>query len=111
MTQKPPMLLGKFDLITCNAPYVPSGELMGLDPSVRDYEPVAALDGGEDGLDIIRPVIAHWKSVLTDNGAIMLEIGEGQAPAVGELLTQAGFRSVGALKDTAGTERVMVGRL
>ena len=111
VTEKPPMLLGRFDLITCNAPYIASGELAELDSSVRDYEPVAALDGGEDGLEIIRPVIALWKSVLTDNGAIMLEIGEGQARAVGELLTQAGFQKVGALQDTNGTDRVMVGRL
>ena len=111
VTEKPPMLLGKFDLITCNAPYVPSGELASLDASVRDYEPVAALDGGEDGLDIIRPVIRLWKSVLTDRGVLMLEIGEGQAQAVAELLTQAGFTKVGALQDTAGTDRVMVGRL
>lgn len=110
-TQKPPMLLGRFDLVVCNAPYIPSGELAGLDASVRDYEPIAALDGGKDGLDIIRPVIGLWRSVLTDKGVLMLEIGEGQAPAVAELLTQAGFSKVGALKDTAGTDRVMVGRL
>ena len=111
VTEKPPMLLGKFDLITCNAPYIPSAELVGLDPSVRDYEPVAALDGGEDGLDVIRPVVKHWKSCLKDNGVIMLEIGEGQAPAVTELLNQAGFRRVGALQDTGGTDRVIVGLL
>ena len=111
VTEKPPMLLGSFDLITCNAPYIPSGELKDLDSSVRDYEPVAALDGGEDGLDIIRPVIKLWKSVLRDNGVIMLEIGEGQAPAVSALLEQAGFVSVRALQDTGGTDRVMVARL
>ncbi len=111
VTEKPPVLLGKFDLITCNAPYIPTAELKELDSSVRDYEPVAALDGGEDGLDVIRPVIKLWKSCLKDGGGIMLEIGEGQAPAVGELLARAGFTKVGALKDTAGTDRVMVGRL
>ena len=111
VTEKPPMLLGKFDLITCNAPYIPSRELITLDPSVRDYEPVAALDGGEDGLDVIRPVIKYWKSCLKDNGVIMLEIGEGQAPQVMELLTKAGFRRVGALQDTGGTDRVIVGQL
>ena len=111
VTEKPPMLLGSFDLITCNAPYIPSGELKDLDSSVKDYEPVAALDGGEDGLDIIRPVIRLWKSVLRDNGAIMLEIGEGQAPAVSALLEQAGFVSIRALQDTGGTDRVMVARL
>ena len=111
VTESPPMLLGTFDLITCNAPYIPSGELKDLDSSVRDYEPVAALDGGEDGLDIIRPVIRLWKSVLRDNGVIMLEIGEGQAPAVAALLDKAGFVNVRALPDTGGTDRVMVARL
>ena len=111
VTTKPPMLLGTFDLVTCNAPYIPTAELETLDPAVRDFEPVEALDGGPDGLDIIRSVIRQWKSVLRDNGVLMLEIGEGQAKAVTELLHQSGFRRVAALKDTAGTERVMVGQL
>lgn len=111
VTQKPPMLLGKFDLITCNAPYIPTAEIETLDGSVKDYEPYQALDGGEDGLDIIRPVIALWKSVLKDRGTIMLEIGEGQSLEVQMLLTQAGFTHVGALRDTGGTDRIIVGRL
>ena len=111
VTQKPPMLLGKFDLITCNAPYIPTAEIETLDSSVKDYEPWQALDGGEDGLDIIRPVIDLWKSVLKDRGTIMLEIGEGQSLEVQMLLTQAGFTQVGALRDTGGTDRIIVGRL
>lgn len=111
VTQKPPMLLGKFDLITCNAPYIPTAEIETLDSSVKDYEPWQALDGGADGLDIIRPVIALWKSVLKDRGTIMLEIGEGQSLEVQMLLTQAGFTQVGALRDGGGTDRIIVGRL
>lgn len=111
VTKKPPMLLGKFDLITCNAPYIPTAEIETLDRSVKDYEPYQALDGGEDGLDVIRPVIALWKSVLKDNGSIMLEIGEGQSETVQTLLTEAGFTSVGALRDPGGTDRVILGRL
>ena len=111
VTAKPPMLLGTFDLVTCNAPYVPTAELETLDSSVKDYEPIQALDGGPDGLDIIRPVIRLWKGVLRDNGVMMLEIGEGQAPAVAQLLEQAGFTGIRALQDTAGTDRVMVARL
>ncbi len=110
-TQKPPMLLGKFDLLVCNAPYVPTDEIPTLDPSVRDYEPVQALDGGPDGLEIIRAMVPLWKSVLKDSGAIMLEIGEGQADAVRALLEREGFTDVGALLDTGGTERVVLGRL
>ena len=110
-TRKPPMLMGKFDLLVCNAPYVPTLDIMMLDASVRDYEPLQALDGGEDGLDVIRPVIALWKSVLKDSGTIMLEIGEGQSEAVQELLAKAGFTHIIALKDPGGTERVVMGRL
>ena len=111
VTKKPPVLMGKFDLITCNAPYVPTAEIETLDSSVKDYEPYQALDGGEDGLDIIRSVITLWKSVLKDRGTIMLEIGEGQSEAVQNLLRQAGFSKTLALKDTAGTERIIVGQL
>lgn len=110
-TRRPPMLLGTFDLITCNAPYIPTAEIETLDASVKGYEPYQALDGGPDGLDIIRPVVTQWKSVLRDRGTIMLEIGEGQSAAVQELLTQAGFAQVGALQDTGGTDRIIVGRL
>lgn len=111
VTKKPPILLGRFDLITCNAPYIPTAEIETLDASVKDYEPYQALDGGEDGLDIIRPVISMWKSVLKDNGSIMLEVGEGQSGEVQQLLREAGFVSVGALRDTGGTERIILGRL
>ena len=111
VTEKPPMLLGTFDLITCNAPYIPTAELETLDSSVKDYEPVQALDGGKDGLDIIRPVIRLWQSVLRDGGSLMLEIGEGQAPAVTRLLEQAGFADIRALQDTGGTDRVIAARL
>lgn len=111
VTQKPPMLMGKYDLITCNAPYIPTAEIETLDGSVKDYEPCLALDGGADGLDIIRAVVALWKSVLKDSGAIMLEIGEGQAEAVRALLAEAGFTGVETRRDTGGTERVVIGRL
>ena len=111
VTKKPPMLLGDFDLITCNAPYIPTAELAALDPSVKDYEPVQALDGGEDGLDVIRPVIRLWKSVLRDKGVLMLEVGEGQAPAVGGLMEKSGFEAITFFKDTGGTDRVVAGRI
>ncbi len=108
--EKPPMLMGRFDLIVCNAPYVPTAELETLDASVREYEPIGALDGGPDGLDVIRKVVSLWKTVLKDSGTIMLEIGEGQAPAVEALLTEAGFSGIRALLDARGTERVIVAK-
>ena len=110
-TKKPPMLMGKFDLLVCNAPYIPTAEIETLDSSVKDYEPTAALNGGADGLDIIRAVLRLWRSVLKEKGVMMLEIGEGQAQTVMELMKAAGFAGVRALQDTAGTERVIVGHL
>ena len=109
-TAKPPMYLGRFDLIVCNAPYIPTAELSALDPSVRKYEPYRALDGGADGLDVIRPVIALWSAVLRPGGTMMLEICEGQYPAVKALLEQAGYDSVRAVQDPGGTDRVVVAR-
>ncbi|MCD8088081.1 MAG: peptide chain release factor N(5)-glutamine methyltransferase [Oscillospiraceae bacterium] len=110
-TKKPPMLLGHFDLVVCNPPYIPTADLAELDPSVRDYEPAAALDGGDDGLDIIRPIIRLWKRVLKPGGTLMLEVCEGQSQTVQELMTEAGFVRTGALQDTNGTERVVVGHI
>ncbi len=110
-TKKPPMLLGSFDLIVANAPYVPTAEIETLDPSVKDYEPYHALDGGEDGLDIVRCIIRHWKTVLREHGSMMLEIGEGQSETVQQLLREAGFAETLALKDPGGCERVVIGRL
>ena len=109
-TKKPPMLLGNFDLLVCNAPYIPTAEIETLDASVRDYEPHQALDGGKDGLNIIRPVVSLWKSVLKSRGTIMLEVGEGQAGDVMQLLAAAGFTRRGALKDTNGTDRIVIGQ-
>ena len=105
------MLLGKFDILCCNAPYIPTGELAGLDASVKDYEPVSALDGGEDGLDIIRPVVSLWKNALRENGFMLLEICEGQSQAVQDLMHREGFGTVAALKDAGGTDRIIIGRL
>lgn len=109
-TAKPPMYLGRYDLIVCNAPYIPTAELSSLDPSVRKYEPYRALDGGPDGLDIIRPVIALWRSVLRPGGTMMLEICEGQFPTVRALMEQAGFDGVRAVPDLGGADRIVVGR-
>lgn len=107
----PPMLMGTFDLIVCNAPYIPTAEIPALDASVRDYEPVQALDGGRDGLDIIRPVAALWKSCLRDSGTLMLEIGEGQYGAVRALMEGEGFRDIRAIRDAGGTDRIVIGHL
>lgn len=110
MLSSPPLRLGDFDLIVSNPPYVPSGELAELDPSVRDWEPALALDGGEDGLKFYRSILRCWLSVLSDGGSLIMEVGEGQAQAVLELMTRAGLSGAGFARDTAGTARVVYGR-
>ena len=105
----PPMLLGKFDVIVCNPPYVPTAEIPTLDGSVKDFEPREALDGGEDGLDFYRGIIPKWKNVLKPGGCMMFECGEGQAHEIEQMMRKAGFDGVASYKDTAGTERVVAG--
>jgi len=77
---------GAFDLIISNPPYIPSGEIPGLSPAVRDFDPRAALDGGEDGLSIYRRIAAGLDRIL--KGWVVLEVGAGQADAVASVLQQ-----------------------
>lgn len=107
----PPMMIGSFDLVVSNPPYIPTMDILTLDASVRDYEPVWALDGGEDGLDFYRAILKNWKSVIRTGGQLLLEVGEGQAQAVKDLLLMSGFREVRSIPDTRGVERVISGRL
>ena len=108
---KPPMSIGTFDLIVSNPPYVPSFEILTLDSSVRDYEPLGALDGGEDGLIFYRAIVRNWKGVLRPGGQLMFEVGETQADAVSDLMRGAGFRDIATVEDTAGVRRVVIGRI
>jgi len=105
----PPVLLGSFDMLLCNPPYIPSEDILGLDPSVRDYEPVEALDGGPDGLDFYPAVTRYWRAVLRDRGCLMFEVGIGQAAAVKQILEDAGFAGVQVFQDTLGIDRVVAG--
>ena len=106
-----PPAWGRFDVITCNPPYIPTGELAGLDPSVRDYEPHLALDGGPDGLDFMRAVAEHWRSALAPDGVLLLEVGAGQAQRAGGVLLYNGFRNIRTYTDGGGIERVVGGSL
>ena len=106
----PPVRMENFDLLACNPPYIPAGEIDELDDSVRCFEPTLALDGGEDGLVFYRAVLPHWKSVLRDDGAVIFEVGEGEADSVCTLLAENGFGSIGKATDTLGVERVVFGR-
>lgn len=107
--QPPHPSLREFDLVVCNPPYIRRGELEELDPSVRDYEPRMALDGGEDGLDFYRAIAKHWGTVLKPGGKLLLEVGFDQAGAVEILLGVNGFKEVSAIQDTRGIRRVVAG--
>lgn len=111
ITKQPPVRLGSFDLIVCNPPYVRTDEIPGLDVSVRDYEPVWALDGGTDGLDFYRAVLTRWKDLLRTASHLAFEVGEDQAEAVVRLMRLSGFKGVKKSLDTAGIERVVFGRI
>lgn len=107
----PPLGIGSFDLIVSNPPYIESGEITTLDRSVRDYEPMWALDGGKDGLRFYKGIIKHWKSLLRPQGLLIFEVGEGQADTVADMMMAAGFASCSVHKDTRGVLRAVVGRM
>ena len=106
----PPLMTGSFDLVVSNPPYIPTVEIMTLDPSVRDYEPVWALDGGEDGLDFYRAILKNWHGVIRQGGELMFEVGEEQAERVKDLMRMAGLREARSVLDTRGVERVVTAR-
>lgn len=107
--QTPSSALWDFDVIACNPPYIPTGDLEGLDLSVRDYEPRLALDGGPDGLDYYRAIASGWKSALRLGGSLLFEVGIGQAPAVETILASNGYEDIQTYQDTAGIWRVVQG--
>lgn len=107
--QQPDSLLWDFNIIVCNPPYIPTGDIPGLDGSVKNYEPHLALDGGEDGLDFYRAVASRWKKALRQNGKLLFEVGIGQAADVEMILAQNGFVDIKTYQDTAGIWRVVEG--
>lgn len=106
----PPSRIGTFDLIVSNPPYIRTMDILTLDASVRDYEPMEALNGGEDGYDFYDAILKNWKACLRDGGYLMFEVGEEQAERVMDMMRLAGFINVKAIPDTAGTERVVTGK-
>ena len=101
-------LEGHFDAVLSNPPYVAESERANLAPEILRHEPAGALFAGADGLAVIRALLAQL-AARSDVALIALEVGAGQAPAVGELVRQAGFPAVRAERDLAGIERVVVG--
>jgi len=99
----------RFDVITANPPYIASAEIPTLMPDVRDHEPRLALDGGADGLVLVRPIVAEAPSHLEPGGLLAVEIGAGEAPATVALFEAAGFLDVRVHRDIARIERVVSG--
>jgi release factor glutamine methyltransferase len=99
----------RFDVVTANPPYIPTADLATLMPDVRDHEPRLALDGGADGLDLVRRIVAEATEHLEVGGLLAIEIGAGEAPATAALLTEHGFTDVRADRDMARIERVVSG--
>jgi release factor glutamine methyltransferase len=102
--------LGKLDLVVANPPYIATPELAELPPDVRDHEPRGALDGGADGLELLRRIVEEAPLYLTANGTLAVEVGAGQAPEVERLFLTRGFDDVRRAKDYGGIERVVSGR-
>ena len=102
-------LSGAMDLITANLPYVAAGEWQGLVPEIRDYEPRAALDGGPDGLSLVRRLLATAGPNLRPGGAILLEIGASQGGAVTALARHYfPLGNVRLVQDYAGLDRLVI---
>ena len=103
-------LRGSFDVIVSNPPYIARAEIATLDPDVRDYDPILALDGGDDGFCAYRAIIPALPGLLAPDGVAVLELGIGQAHGVGELLKAAGLSLMDTRRDLAGIERAAVAK-
>lgn len=97
----------KFDVIVSNPPYIPTKIIQGLQPEVRDYEPMLALDGKEDGLYFYRRLALESRLHMALGGAVYFEIGYDQGAAVSSLLEDAGFEKIRVVPDAAGRDRVV----
>jgi len=107
--EAPASTLWDFDVIACNPPYIPTGDIPGLDKSVQGYEPHLALDGGADGLDFYRAIARKWGVALRLGGRLLFEVGAGQAPDVELILGEFGYTDIQTFSDTQGIWRVVQG--
>lgn len=100
---------GKYDMIVSNPPYIPTEAISGLMEEVRDYEPIGALDGKEDGLFFYREITSQAFGFLRGGGYLFFETGYDQAEAVKDIMEQAGYREITIVRDYAGLDRVVYG--
>lgn len=99
-----------FDIVVSNPPYIATGEIAALAVEVRDHDPHLALDGGVDGLNAYRAILATLPGRLAPGGILAMEIGATQAQAVDRLCRDAGLKPENPVKDLAGHERVILAR-
>lgn len=102
-------VVGKFDVIVSNPPYIKSGDIAGLMPEVREHEPLQALDGGADGLDFYRRIVEEGRRYLVSGGMLYFEIGCEQAAEVMKMMDEAGYSDIQVVQDYAGLDRVVYG--
>jgi release factor glutamine methyltransferase len=98
----------RFDLIISNPPYIPAGDIGGLQEEVRNHDPRAALDGGSDGLDFYRLLASRAGDYLLPGGKLMCEFGDAQESAVAALLEQQGWTAASIQKDFSGRARFFI---
>ena len=103
--------LHKFDLIVSNPPYIMSKDIKNLDEDIKKFEPKLALDGGNDGLDVIKKVIYKSKNILKIKGMLALEIGSGQFKKVSKILSKNNFRIRYIIKDFGENIRCVLSTL
>lgn len=103
-------LSGRFDAIVSNPPYIPSLDIASLQQEVRNYDPMLALDGGEDGLEFYHTILGNSAGFLKPDGFVALEIGIGQSDAISEIARQAGFSEISKKADLSGVCRVIIAR-
>lgn len=102
---------GRFDVIVSNPPYIPSADIPGLDREVREHDPLAALDGGADGLDPYRVIANQAAGHLAECGFVAVEFGWDQLEAVRSIFTGNGFTALRAIRDYGGRDRAMIFQL
>jgi len=100
-------LSGPFDLVVSNPPYIASGDIGGLAPEVREYDPLLALDGGRDGLAAYRAIAADARRILAPGGILVVELGAGQASPVEAVLLDGGIKAGHPAKDLSGHPRAL----
>jgi len=98
----------KFDIVVSNPPYIPTNDIKLLKTEVKSFDPMIALDGGQDGLTAYKSIFLRLKNLLKDKGKVFVEIGEGQQSSVSKIGIENNFLEIGYEKDLSGIVRVII---